>query len=384
MLPQIHRSGTSSGISRCYLAVAIVLTIAIFIGICVLFPRMRALRHDTAANFWYATTGVDIGITKKHLPFPSYCIFDGGRFIYGDQYPFESYFDLDYESVSEPEAEADFPRVQAELEKRVARNDPDDCIATGYQRWHAIVDWNGGISGLMDEINTAYFEHAARQTPPILPNQRAEFRHGLVHVAQADRIYWVCFLFETFYLSAIVWFTLWPYIHRAGVRRKLLRIAILPLLLILPNWFGYYNSAGPAFPRGGILYPYMCWMSFPFPENFDWEFKFLGAIPPFLSVISQGRVVTFADYYNFRGMIPYQNGPVKIAMYSGILTSLFGGFYLFVFMVKARRRGKAGLCPICSYDLRAHQPDDRCPECGIVITTSSPNYLPSPSSTRIS
>lgn len=28
------------------------------------------------------------------------------------------------------------------------------------------------------------------------------------------------------------------------------------------------------------------------------------------------------------------------------------------------RRVKAGLCPTCSYDLRAHKPGDKCPECG--------------------
>lgn len=32
-----------------------------------------------------------------------------------------------------------------------------------------------------------------------------------------------------------------------------------------------------------------------------------------------------------------------------------------------RRRPKAGLCPCCSYDLRAHAPGDKCPECGMVV-----------------
>ena len=32
-----------------------------------------------------------------------------------------------------------------------------------------------------------------------------------------------------------------------------------------------------------------------------------------------------------------------------------------------RRRATTGLCPQCSYDLRAHLPGQRCPECGQVI-----------------
>ena len=32
----------------------------------------------------------------------------------------------------------------------------------------------------------------------------------------------------------------------------------------------------------------------------------------------------------------------------------------------ARRRSRQGHCPTCGYDLRAHNPGDRCPECGMI------------------
>ena len=32
-----------------------------------------------------------------------------------------------------------------------------------------------------------------------------------------------------------------------------------------------------------------------------------------------------------------------------------------------RRRSPKGLCPTCAYDLRAHNPGDKCPECGTTI-----------------
>jgi len=34
---------------------------------------------------------------------------------------------------------------------------------------------------------------------------------------------------------------------------------------------------------------------------------------------------------------------------------------------RLRRLRLVGLCPNCSYDLRAHKPGDRCPECGTAI-----------------
>ena len=37
-----------------------------------------------------------------------------------------------------------------------------------------------------------------------------------------------------------------------------------------------------------------------------------------------------------------------------------------------RYRVRHGLCPTCSYDLRAHKPGDKCPECGTSIAVSSP------------
>jgi hypothetical protein len=40
-----------------------------------------------------------------------------------------------------------------------------------------------------------------------------------------------------------------------------------------------------------------------------------------------------------------------------------------------RRRRIAGLCRQCGYDLRAHRPGDRCPECGTFVPATSP---PSP------
>ena len=35
-----------------------------------------------------------------------------------------------------------------------------------------------------------------------------------------------------------------------------------------------------------------------------------------------------------------------------------------------RRRWRPGLCRQCFYDLRAHKPGDKCPECGMIVENS--------------
>jgi len=43
--------------------------------------------------------------------------------------------------------------------------------------------------------------------------------------------------------------------------------------------------------------------------------------------------------------------------------------------LKLRRQNRQGLCPTCSYDLRAHHTGQRCPECGTPISCHPPKSL---------
>jgi hypothetical protein len=312
--------------SRPHVFAAIILTAVILAALCILTPRMKALRSAKSADFWYATANVNLGTTAGGvIDQPSEVIFDRehAQFVFGSQYPFYTYSDNPYHAISEADAAADFPRVRHELDNRAALNAPDDFVATGYKRWNAIAGYNGGLPGLFDCIDSARVELVSARLRGEIPNTRLfEFRDGLQHVVRASRLYWVCFVFEALYLPAIIWFGFWPYLRRAGLRRKLLHAAAAPFLLFLPFWFGYCNSASPAFPLGGILYPFICGLAPSFPGNFRWEYEFLATLPPFLSVITQGRIVTFADYFNLKGSIPRQFGPANVAFVSCVITAI--------------------------------------------------------------
>jgi len=45
-------------------------------------------------------------------------------------------------------------------------------------------------------------------------------------------------------------------------------------------------------------------------------------------------------------------------------------------LLKVRRWRRAGLCPTCSYDLRAHSPNSNCPECGTPIPATHSAIIP--------
>ena len=44
--------------------------------------------------------------------------------------------------------------------------------------------------------------------------------------------------------------------------------------------------------------------------------------------------------------------------------------------LKLRRQNREGLCPNCEYDLRAHRPGQRCPECGTFIPARDSAIIP--------
>jgi len=94
--------------------------------------------------------------------------------------------------------------------------------------------------------------------------------------------------------------------------------------------------------------------------------------------------------HSFAGVTYYSSPPTPPSMLgfeipgeTGFVLPLWYPFALLciwplldiVLALLRRRRTLETACPICSYDLRAHHPGDKCPECGTLIPTKSATII---------
>jgi hypothetical protein len=85
----------------------------------------------------------------------------------------------------------------------------------------------------------------------------------------------------------------------------------------------------------------------------------------------KGRIITFIHGWRFVYSVQrYSSGthrevaiPLWMPFCAASLAVLLQSTVFFL----RRRKRHPGLCPACSYDLRAHKPGQRCPECGALI-----------------
>jgi hypothetical protein len=114
------------------------------------------------------------------------------------------------------------------------------------------------------------------------------------------------------------------------------------------------------------------------PESTLWT-SYVLQWPPIGYVFGGGTTqVDFPFPSRSRSIHPYSKAAIAGAAYL-YLIFLFLAFPLVRLLLRtghriyralqAARSARRGLCPTCSYDLRAHQRGDRCPECGSVIAT---------------
>jgi hypothetical protein len=136
----------------------------------------------------------------------------------------------------------------------------------------------------------------------------------LLHVAGVARWYWAAVVFEVLFFAGLIAFAFWPWIQRRGFRRKLLHVALLPLLLYLPGWLGYGYPAQTWFHGGGILYSFLNQLPLPLLGHYGWEKSFLDHLPPLFSSLSAVDRRMFADQRFWRGTLV---GPVNVAVTLG-------------------------------------------------------------------
>ncbi len=118
---------------------------------------------------------------------------------------------------------------------------------------------------------------------------------------------------------------------------------------LLPRTYWYTVTAPPGFPEDGSLTsnPSPFWRfwfqdissSFYGTENIGmWTDHTIGATIPYYALISVPALVVMLHLLSLR---------------------------------RAAKRRTNGLCPICRYNLRAHHPGDKCPECGTAIANTN-------------
>jgi hypothetical protein len=115
----------------------------------------------------------------------------------------------------------------------------------------------------------------------------------------------------------------------------------------------------------------------------QWFFYHLAANGGTWSVTGASPVETSRRDYGVFGFITFEfRGKPAMSVYwinlgpiLPLCTLLSGGILAvkFYHMKRTHNRIRMGKCPHCSYDLRAHHPGEKCPECGTVIVAKNPS-----------
>ena len=99
------------------------------------------------------------------------------------------------------------------------------------------------------------------------------------------------------------------------------------------------------------------------PESYNWSYQGYE--------LRRRRLYALGiEYLNYgdRGEGHLVHFSIPYSYYTA-LAALCPALWLIGFL-RRRNRHIAGLCPKCSYDLRAHKPGDKCPECGTIVAGS--------------
>ena len=242
---------------------------------------MCPLHEGTSAGFWDCACKIDLSGKSRNWWGGFYPPRDGWYIYYYQDLHGQSLF-----RVSHEEAIQDFPRVVALLKQlEVSTNTPP------ITKWAKAALANPAAENapeiFLSQIREAHLNQIKHSDEQLYNYVLDEERSFIARWERAQR-YWLNILFETVFFAALILFVLWPWMRGSRTRRCYIHLALVPLLLILPYYFGYcgwtFTSVGP---NGGILYPWIivwfrgCCFWTPMDE---W---LLNASPKILAPISQ-------------------------------------------------------------------------------------------------
>jgi hypothetical protein len=218
-----------------------------------LAPDNTPARRGNSAAFWYCACSVNLEDSANLRNGCARGPRDGWYY-----YENTHFHGTDLYRVPAEEVVADFDRARAALEAGKENNDLKPYVRAGYENWQKRPeDQQGGVEGLLLELNKARLNHWKETTPEVYD---AELYYAFSFEERwvRGRWYWATVLFEWLFLSSLVLFALWPWVRGQGWRGWALHLGLLPLLFMLPVYFGYatmsFTSAGPS---GGVLYPWL-------------------------------------------------------------------------------------------------------------------------------
>ena len=97
----------------------------------------------------------------------------------------------------------------------------------------------------------------------------------------------------------------------------------------------------------------------------NWSWSYLTWFTPYDPDVNDETVTTLGIFW------VHQWNETILGIPFSYLAFLFSMVPALVFFFQRQRTAFCkGCCPHCSYDLRAHKPGDKCPECGTVISST--------------
>lgn len=263
----------------CACVTAILLSLAVIIGLVLLAPFMAPIKQGNAIDFWDVASRVYLGDEES-------------SYWGGDVYRDDEWYVYEHTHIHgsmlyrihESELIDMPPKVLDELNKRVGLpEDEIDVYAMGYKRWmDEEEDSRYGLDGLLDKIKEA----KAINVGPLHAKYHGFYEYELEERVYEAKWYWAAIIFELLFLVVMVWFVFWPLIRKKPAWKLALRLGLAPFLFFLPVYFGYaaytFTSAGPS---GGILYPFIL-SFFRGGSMTDWGERMMPHIPQILEPIS--------------------------------------------------------------------------------------------------
>ena len=239
---------------RIAIVLATLVTLAIGSGILRLAPHTAPMQPGSSTDFWAAACCVELG-DEPISGYGGYVVRLDDRFFYSHDFASAT---LRYVPVSE--AMADFHRALDKLAEEARTFTEEYPTVAGYLRWmNTPEDRRNGAEGLIWAIQAARYRKADADFSEYAGPQRRNQLIVQQRITKAKR-YWVNPLFEFVWLSGLVWLAMWPAIKGSRPWRWALHIGLLPLLLALPAYLGYFHSSWVSIhvaPSGGVLYPWV-------------------------------------------------------------------------------------------------------------------------------